>query len=175
MLTHDYFHKSTKRKSLLVEFADFLDIEYREVIKHVNTRWLSLETAVRRNFDMYPALKSYYLSNTESNPRFKPLKQQFADPMVEVYHFFFQAVLPTFTFPNQFLQREDPCIYAALRQLNGFFQRHLGKFVQNDKIKAAKTVDKVKFEGESRQLKDGQLFIDFATDKCLTNLSMKVQ
>ena len=77
-----YFDKSTKQKSLLVEFADFLDVEYRQVIKHVNTHSLSLETAVRRNLDMYPALKSYFRSNTESNPRFKHLKQQFADPVL---------------------------------------------------------------------------------------------
>ena len=87
--TYYYFDKGTKRKSLLVEFADFLDVEYRQVIKLVNTRWLSLETAVRRSLDMYPALKSYFRSNTESNPRFKRLKQQFADRMVEVYHLFF--------------------------------------------------------------------------------------
>ena len=118
--TYYYFDKSTKRKSLLVEFADFLDVEYRRVIKHVNTSWLSLETDVRRNLDMYPALKSYFLSNTESNLRFKRLKQQFADPMVEVYHLFFQAVLPTATSPNKFLQREDPCICAAHGQLTEF-------------------------------------------------------
>lgn len=34
-----YFDKSTKRKSLLVEFAGFLEVEYRQVINHVNTRW----------------------------------------------------------------------------------------------------------------------------------------
>ena len=168
-----YFDKSTKQKSLLVEFADFLDVEYHQVIKHVNTRWLSLETAVRRNLDMYPALKSYFRSNTESNPRFKHLKQQFADPMVEVYRLFFQALLPTFFFPNKFLQREDPCIYAAHGQLNEFVRCLLGKFVLIDKIKAAKTVDKVTFEEESQQLKDGQLFIGFATRKLLNKLVNK--
>ena len=116
-----YFNKSTRQKSLLVESADFLDVEYHQAIKHVNTHWLSLERDVRRNLDMYPALKSYFLySNTENNLRFKHLKQQFADPMVEVYHLFFQAVLPTVTFPNKFLQREDPCIHAAHGQLAEF-------------------------------------------------------
>ena len=47
--------------------------------------------------------------------------------------------------------------------MNEFVRRLLGKFVQIDKIKAAKTVDKVNFEVESQQLKDGQLFIGFAT------------
>ena len=60
--------------------------------------------------------------------------------MVEVYHLFCQAVLPTFTLPNQFLQREDPCIYAAHGKLNAFVRRLLGKFVQIDKITAAKSV-----------------------------------
>ena len=35
--TYYYFDKSTKRKSLLVEFADFLDVEYRQVIKREHT------------------------------------------------------------------------------------------------------------------------------------------
>ena len=90
--------------------------------------------------------------------------------MVEVYHLFFQAVLPTLTFPNKFLQREDPCIEAAHGQSNEFVRRLLGKFVQIDKIKAAKTVDKVFFEEESQQLKDGQLFIGFATRQLLKKL-----
>ena len=78
--------------------------------------------------------------------------------------------MPTFTFPNKFLQREDPCIYAAHGQLNEFVRRLLGKFVQIDKIKAAKTVEKVNFEEESQQLKDGQLFIGFVTRQLLNKL-----
>ena len=119
---------------------------------------------------MYPALKSYFLSNSKSNPRFKRLRKQFADPLVEVYHLFFRGVLPTFTFPNRFLQREDPCIYAAHGQLNDFVLRLLGKIVPIDKIKAAKTVDKGNFEGESQQLKDSELFISFATKQALVRL-----
>ncbi len=125
-----YFDKSSKRKSLLGEFADFCEVEYRQIVKHVNTRWLSLETAVRRNLDMYPALKSFFLSNSENAPRFKRLKKLFSDPMVEVYHMFYQAILPTFSVANKFLQREDPCIYAAHGHLTGFARRVLGKFVQ---------------------------------------------
>ena len=54
--------------------------------------------------------------------------------------------------------------------MNDFLRRLLGKFVQTDKIKAANTVDKVNFEGESQQLKDGQLLIDFATRQLLDKL-----
>ena len=54
--------------------------------------------------------------------------------------------------------------------MNEFVRRLLGKFVQIDKIKTAKTVDKVNFEEESQQLKDGQLFIGFATRQLLNKL-----
>ena len=58
-----WFDKSTKRKADLVEFCSFCDINYRKMIKHVNTRWLSLERAVGRVLAQFPGLKSYFLSN----------------------------------------------------------------------------------------------------------------
>ncbi len=165
-----YFDKSSKRKSLLGEFADFCEVEYRQIVKHVNTRWLSLETAVRRNLDMYPALKSFFLSNSENALRFKRLKKLFSDPMVEVYHMFYQAILPTFSVANKFLQREDPCIYAAHGHLTGFARRVLGKFVQVSTIKAATTVENVDYIDQSQQLNDRQLFVGFSTRQVVDKL-----
>ncbi len=40
-----WFDKSTKRKASLSEYCTFCDTSYREIVKHVNTRWLSLERA----------------------------------------------------------------------------------------------------------------------------------
>jgi len=45
------------------EFCVFCDIEYKEVIMHGSTRWLSLQKAVDRNLQLYKSLKSYFLSN----------------------------------------------------------------------------------------------------------------
>ena len=57
-----WFEKSTKRKSSLSEYCSFCDVDYRKIIKHVNTRWLSLERATTRVLQQYDALKSYFLS-----------------------------------------------------------------------------------------------------------------
>ena len=54
--------KSTKRKASLGEYCSFCSTEYRQIVKHVNTRWLSLERAVSRVLQQYEALKSYFLS-----------------------------------------------------------------------------------------------------------------
>lgn len=45
-----WFEHSTKRKNELRSFCDFCDQQYRRVIKHVSTRWLSLEIAIERCF-----------------------------------------------------------------------------------------------------------------------------
>lgn len=59
-----WFDRSTKRKSALSSYCTFCDLVYRDIIKHVHTRWLSLENAVNRVLLQYivRALKSYFLS-----------------------------------------------------------------------------------------------------------------
>jgi len=54
-----WFDKSTKRKGILQEFCDFCDSSYREVIRYVSVRWLSLEQAIIRMLLLYMPLQSY--------------------------------------------------------------------------------------------------------------------
>ena len=57
-----WFNKSTKRKASLDSYCSFCDTSYREIIKHVSTRWLSLGRAVGRTLQQYEVLKSYFSS-----------------------------------------------------------------------------------------------------------------
>lgn len=43
-----YFSKSTKRKGVLLEFLDFVDLEWDEIIRYVSTWWLSLKGVVTK-------------------------------------------------------------------------------------------------------------------------------
>jgi hypothetical protein len=47
----------------LKEFCVFVDIEYKQVLGSVKTRWLSLQPAITRVIDMFPGLKSYFPSH----------------------------------------------------------------------------------------------------------------
>ena len=165
-----YFDKSTKRKSSLVEFAEFCDVKYRQVMKQVSTRWLSLEITVKRSLQMCPALKSYFLSNSEAEARFKRLKSHFRDPMVEIYFQFYHAVLPTFTTVNLFLQREDPCIFGVYNQLRNFVKKLLSKFVSIQYIRETEDIKDVEYTKRENQLEDRQLFIGFMTEQQITKM-----
>ena len=43
------------------------------MIKHISTRWLSLELAVEQALKQYAGLRSYFLSNEELQSRFRRL------------------------------------------------------------------------------------------------------
>ena len=66
-----WFDYSTKRKNKVAEYAEFCDQEYCQIIRHVSTRWLSLEKSVTRALKQHALLKSYFLSEQESSARFK--------------------------------------------------------------------------------------------------------
>lgn len=134
-----WFDYSTKRKNKLAEYAEFCDQEYRQIVKHVSTRWLSLEKSVTRTLTQYASLKSYFLSEQESTARFKRLKDAFKDPITEVYLLFFQAALQIFMQLNLFLQREEPLIGAMNQAIRRFLRLLACKFVAPVTVKAAKT------------------------------------
>lgn len=60
-----YFDKSTQRKAGLADYYAFCDSQYRKILKHINTRWLSLECVIDRVLHQYAGLRSYFLSESK--------------------------------------------------------------------------------------------------------------
>ena len=145
-----WFDKSIKRK----EFCDFCDSDYREVVRYISVRWLSLEGAVTRILQMYESLKSYIRSEQESQARFVRLQSMFEDPMTEIYLLFYQAILPTFTNLNLLLQHEDPNIFLVADSIRAFFKKLLSKFVKLQAISLVSDITEVDFTDHNNQLDD---------------------
>lgn len=157
-----WFDKSTKRKSSLEEYCCFCDVGYKQVLKHVSTRWLSLETAIERILKLYPGLRSYFLSECCEQARFKRLQSLFSDPLTEIYLLFYQSVLPAFNHFNLFLQREDPCIHLVYDHCYNLLKKILCKFVKAVVIKASACLSEVDFTC-ANQLSDDCIFVGFVT------------
>lgn len=61
-----HFHHSVKRVSSLTEYADFCEVEFKTILKHCNTRWLSLTKALKRTLDMWEPLSAYFNSHPDN-------------------------------------------------------------------------------------------------------------
>ena len=59
---YHFFDISFKRKSVLMEYTQFCNQEFRKILEHLNVRWQSLELAVDHLLKQYASLKSYFLS-----------------------------------------------------------------------------------------------------------------
>jgi len=80
-----WFDYSTKRKNRLVEYCEFCDTEYRNIMKYMNMHWLNLEIVVEHILRQYDGLKFYVLSVNDGTPRLQKLKEHFDDPTIQVY------------------------------------------------------------------------------------------
>jgi hypothetical protein len=85
---YNYFSIYTVRVAQLEEFCDFVDVEYRKLLGYSKTRWLALLPAVERILQMFPALKSYFMSIKQCPV---VLKQFFENPLSEAWMFFIQC------------------------------------------------------------------------------------
>ena len=58
-------HHSVKRIVSLKEFAEFCSTEFKHILKHCDTRWLSLRRAINRMIEMWEPLLSYFTSHAD--------------------------------------------------------------------------------------------------------------
>lgn len=59
---HNFFSIYTVRTEELKEYCTFVESNYKPLLSHSKTRWLSLFPAIERLLEMYEALKSYFCS-----------------------------------------------------------------------------------------------------------------
>ena len=164
-----WLDKSSKRKNLLLEFCELVDIKYRNILDHISVRWLSLEKVVDHLLLQYPALKSMYLFQEEPQPRFKRLKLKawFEDPMTEVYLKFHQSVIPTFTRFNLALQSEESSIFLLEEEMTNFPKRLCGKFLSLDELRNNSNLLNADIQN---QLPNDNLFVGYGTRLLLEEL-----
>ena len=107
---YNYFSIYTIRTESLKEFCHFVDVEYRAILKHSSTRWLSLYPVINRLLQVYPALSSYFLS-LESPPAI--LKSFFESNLSEAYLYFVHSLSFVFDEKSRAMQNEKNSILEA--------------------------------------------------------------
>lgn len=90
---YGHFSIYTVRVETLKEFCSFVELNYKQILSHSKTRWLSLYPVINRTLQMYDALKSYFLS-IDRPPMI--LKSFFANPLNEAYLMFVHSLAHSF-------------------------------------------------------------------------------
>ncbi|CAI6360864.1 unnamed protein product [Macrosiphum euphorbiae] len=101
-----YFHIYTVRVETLKEFCSFVDVQYKEILAHSKTRWLSLYPAIERIIEMFSALKSYFLSQNNC-PNI--LKTFFKNETSILWLNFLQSQLKTINIYIKIIENQKLC------------------------------------------------------------------
>ena len=136
-----WFDKSSKRKGKLAEYFEFCDQEYQQVLKHVTCRWLSLERCIERALKKFPSLKSYFLSKSFSDARFKRLKHAVSNPLLEPVLLFHNASIQLFTQFNKLLQRSEPTVHVLQSSMLTLVKKIANRIVKATVLVRTKATD----------------------------------
>lgn len=165
---YNYFSVYTVRTEQLHSFCAFVEINYKQFLSHVKTRWLSLFPAIDRVLEMYPALKSYFLS--ESKPP-KVLFQFFENRLSEAYLWHLHSLMSVFNSNILQLEKEDNSVLEVIEILD-----YVCKVLQdrlNQKFICLKVKQKLEIATEEGLDKEVNLFMEEAMllyESCLEYL-----
>ena len=157
-----HFHHSVKRVVYLQEYADFCNVQFKSVLSHSETRWLSLGCSVNRTLEMWDPLCSYFNSypDVEKTGKVKTIASILNRPTTKVFLFFLSDMLAIFDKVNVSLQSSTASkVHFIQSEITLFLRRVLSCFVQPGEIRAADDLTKVEYSDPAKQVLDEDLFV----------------
>ena len=155
------FHYSAKRKEEYREVLEFCEVAPLKILKHANTRWLSLQRCVNRFLQQWLALLSYFESHKdrERPGRVKRCADYLASVEMKAYFMFLSFILEPLNTFNTIFQTDATQIAVLIPEMNRLLRLFMAKFVTMRVIKSAADLIKVSFADQSQQLDDDILAV----------------
>lgn len=126
---YHFFAKSAKRRENLKSFYVFCDMEFRELIKHCPTRWLSILPAIDRILLSWLPLKEYFEHLSEKNELPKlyievfGIKNNKINESIEIYLLFVQHFACIFHETIKKLESNSTTILELFKILSEFIKQ----------------------------------------------------
>ena len=142
-----HFHHSSKRKEEFKEYEEFTGVDHAKILKHCETRWLSLERCVNRTLQQWPALKSYFLSHddVEKPGRVKRIAEHLDSAEMKLYFHFLTFILEPLNEFNTLFQADANLLDVMVREMRRHLKKLLTKFVKMEVLKSADDIINVDY------------------------------
>ena len=109
---YQYFSLYTVRIEQLKEYCEFVNCEYKKLLSHNTTRWLSLFAGISRLLEMFSPLKSYFLSHPPI-----VIKRFFENEMSELYFWHMHSLMSVVHGRIEVVERENNSVAEMLETL----------------------------------------------------------
>ena len=123
------FNRSSKRVEEYKHFQEFCEVESLTILKHVSSRWLSLQASICRIVQRWDTRYSYFNSH-EQVERDSKIAQMLQTHLFELYCLLLAAVLPSFNKFNLFFQEDSPVLYRLYSEQDDLLKGFLAKYIK---------------------------------------------
>jgi len=170
-----HFHHSVKRITTLKEYADFCDVEFKSILKHCETRWLSLTRSIKRTLQMWEPLLSYFTSHpdVEKTGKVKSIYDHLRGSFFKPWMLFLANTLVIFDKFNIYFQTSKAAtIHKLHTESERLLKTVLSFFVKSSVIRlnSSNLID-IEYSNPSNQVSDEELFIGDETTAFLLDLA----
>ena len=169
--TYFWFDKSATRKEDYHEFQEFTDTPNEVIMKHVSTRWLSMQRCVDRILSQWDALQSYFSSIREAERpgRAKRCKDAYSSEGMKLYYKFLSYALVRLNSFNVLFQSEGYITIHLLAKTTALLRTYLGRFFDHQVIVSSDVLD-INFEDQSLQVLDEDLDVGTAARRYVCSI-----
>lgn len=168
-----YLDKSSKRKHELVAYQQLCNEKVHKILKHVNTRWLSLETSLGRIIEQWEPLKLFFNPEDDNisdrSMQYISIKEMFLDPQTKLYAFFLSNIIPLFNNVNKSLQQEKPCIHILKETLCSLYFNLIARFVTPAAVEKSESILSLNYKKAKNQKLNEDIVIGAKTRQYLND------
>ena len=179
LLIDVYYHFSKRCEEFKIILKDFDGIAPARVLKHCSTRWLSLDRAVNRLLQLWPALYSYFNREIDHNDkdRVKRVEKALGNLSTQLLcHFVSFALKPLNRFNTAF-QTSASKIGTLQKDVRDLLRAFLSNFIRPGLLAATPdaVIHEFDYKNLSNQLSDVEIGIGTATRLLLIERSDDIE
>lgn len=169
-----FLDKSSKRVARLRELQETLGTETHKILKHVNTRWLSLGPCISRLLEQWEPLSALFLELKEQTSKSTSSKadsilSKLLDDEVKAYALFLQNIVTVYEKANGVLQSEEPLIHKSRDILLSVIQDLSLRFVKPAVLSSCNLLDS-QLVKEKNLLDNEEIDVGFKCKKLVSKL-----
>lgn len=141
---YNYFSHSAKRQHDFKEFQEFVEVEPHKLLRPCQTRWLSLNTVIKRIIEQWNALIVYFEKESliENVYGAEEILNELNSIDNQLYFQFLKHILHIVTKMNLDFQSESPRIHVILPNVTMYFQMIL-KFYMKREVFQSEALDNI--------------------------------
>lgn len=165
---YNYMKQSFKRSSEFKEFQVFVDRKPNKLLQPCQTRWLSLNSCIKRVLEQFDTLKLYFQGEKLIDNKASTIFANLTDPLTKLYLHFLEFVLPMLVDLNVIFQSTKPKIHELYYKMEVVYKMILECYMKPEYLNST-DISKIQYRNPINFLPSEKIYLGGTCTVALEN------